>query len=475
MSTFKPLKALTSRRQVLKAGLAALTLTGIAQQAQAKKRARLKPVTDTANPKPKPRSVWSCSTRVTAALIPAPLAKTGQKKTRRAGNCKNVRSILRSNGIDARLTRTGDTFIPLYDRVEIAHKHGADLFMSIHADGFTNPSAAGASVFALSNRGASSAMAKYLSDRENRADEVAGKKATDKDHLLQQVLFDLVQTDTIKNSLTLGSHILKRIKPVHRLHSKSTEQAAFVVLKSPSIPSVLVETSFITNPEEERLLGTAAFRQKIANAIASGIISYFNWFDNQKAHSGNVNETECKAGKTFLLQLQDEICQKLAAADGGNFQEDNWQREAAAAGVAVCCETAVSLNRRASIFPRLREAMPASATAHRPELAGRSFRAMGVSLVVHPHNPFVPTSHANVRFSLRKNRGRSGLVVWGRFRHDPYYGFEEDAVHWHTTARDLCLPFGEDVYPKYKSGATTTFTSNTATNSAALAGCSLTI
>ena len=118
-----------------------------------------------------------------------------------------------------------------------------------------------------------------------------------------------------------------------------------------------------------------------------------------------------KRVKTFLLQLQDEICQKLAAADGGNFQEDNWQREAAAAGVAVCCETAVSLNRRASIFPHVYgEAMPASATAHRPELAGRSFRAMGVSLVVHPHNPFVPTSHANVRFSLRKNRGpiRSG-------------------------------------------------------------------
>lgn len=163
---------------------------------------------------------------------------------------KNVRPILRNHGIDARLTRSGDTFIPLYDRVEIAHKHGADLFMSIHADGFTNPKAAGASVFALSNRGASSAMAKYLSERENRADEVAGKKATDKDHLLQQVLFDLVQTDTIKNSLTLGSHILKKIKPVHKLHSRNTEQAAFVVLKSPSVPSVLVETSFITNPKK---------------------------------------------------------------------------------------------------------------------------------------------------------------------------------------------------------------------------------
>ncbi|CCK03498.1 N-acetylmuramoyl-L-alanine amidase [Cronobacter sakazakii 696] len=157
--------------------------------------------------------------------------------------------------------------------------------MSIHADGFTSPSAAGASVFALSNRGASSAMAKYLSERENAADDVAGSKVKNKDHYLQQVLFDLVQTDTIKNSLTLGSHILRQIKPVHRLHSRNTEQAAFVVLKSPSIPSVLVETSFITNPQEEKLLGTAAFRQKIATAIANGVISYFNWFDNHKAHS----------------------------------------------------------------------------------------------------------------------------------------------------------------------------------------------
>ena len=281
MSTFKPLKALTSRRQVLKSGLAALTLTGIAKQAQAKEEGSLK----TRNGHSKPKTKKAGAKRLVmldpghGGIDTGAIGRNGSKEKH------VVLAILRSNGIDARLTRTGDTFIPLYDRVEIAHKHGADLFMSIHADGFTNPSAAGASVFALSNRGASSAMAKYLSDRENRADEVAGKKATDKDHLLQQVLFDLVQTDTIKNSLTLGSHILKRIKPVHRLHSKSTEQAAFVVLKSPSIPSVLVETSFITNPEEERLLGTTAFRQKIANAIASGVISYFNWFDNQKAHS----------------------------------------------------------------------------------------------------------------------------------------------------------------------------------------------
>ncbi|WP_312415859.1 N-acetylmuramoyl-L-alanine amidase AmiA [Pseudescherichia sp.] len=287
MSTFKPLKVLTSRRQVLKAGLAALTLTGTSQ-AIAKDDASLK----TSNGHTKPKAKKAGARRVVmldpghGGIDTGAIGHNGSKEKHVVlAIAKNVRAILRSKGIDARLTRTGDTFIPLYDRVEIAHQHGADLFMSIHADGFTNPDAAGASVFALSNRGASSAMAKYLSDRENAADDLAGKKARDKDHYLQQVLFDLVQTDTIKNSLTLGSHILKQIKPVHRLHSKHTEQAAFVVLKSPSVPSVLVETSFITNPAEEQLLGTKAFRQKIASAIASGVLSYFSWFDNHKAHS----------------------------------------------------------------------------------------------------------------------------------------------------------------------------------------------
>lgn len=286
MSKIKSLTQLTTRRQVLLTGLAALTLSSASKALAHQESKTLK--TNTNHTKPAKKS----GTRRVVMLDPGhggidtgAIGHNGsQEKHVVLAIAKNVRAQLRAQGIDARLTRTGDKFIPLYDRVEIAHQHGADLFMSIHADGFTNPSAAGASVFALSNRGASSAMAKYLSDKENAADDLAGKKARDKDHLLQQVLFDLVQTDTIKNSLTLGSHILKKIRPVHRLHSKGTEQAAFVVLKSPSIPSVLVETSFITNPEEERLLGTTAFRQKIANAIASGIISYFNWFDNQKAH-----------------------------------------------------------------------------------------------------------------------------------------------------------------------------------------------
>ncbi|WP_313627361.1 N-acetylmuramoyl-L-alanine amidase AmiA [Kosakonia sp.] len=287
MSTFKPLKTLTSRRQVLKAGLAALTLTGMSR-AIAKDETPLK--TTPGHSKPKARKAGAKRIVMLdpghGGIDTGAIGHNGsQEKHVVLAIAKNVRAQLRAQGIDARLTRTGDKFIPLYDRVEIAHQHGADLFMSIHADGFTNPSAAGASVFALSNRGASSAMAKYLSDKENAADDLAGKKARDKDHLLQQVLFDLVQTDTIKNSLTLGSHILKQIKPVHRLHSRNTEQAAFVVLKSPSIPSVLVETSFITNPAEEKLLGTAAFRQKIASAIADGVLSYFSWFDNHKAHT----------------------------------------------------------------------------------------------------------------------------------------------------------------------------------------------
>ncbi|WP_110876936.1 N-acetylmuramoyl-L-alanine amidase AmiA [Franconibacter helveticus] len=287
MSTIKPLKKLTSRRQLLLTGLAALTVTGI-NKALAREE---KPLA-TRNNHSKPKAKKAGAKRMVmldpghGGIDTGAIGHNGSKEKHVVlAIAKKVRAILRSKGIDARLTRSDDTFIPLYDRVEIAHKHGADLFMSIHADGFTSPSAAGASVFALSNRGASSAMAKYLSDRENAADDVAGSKVKNKDHYLQQVLFDLVQTDTIKNSLTLGSHILRQIKPVHRLHSRSTEQAAFVVLKSPSIPSVLVETSFITNPEEEKLLGTNAFRQKIATAIANGVISYFNWFDNHKAHS----------------------------------------------------------------------------------------------------------------------------------------------------------------------------------------------
>lgn len=156
--------------------------------------------------------------------------------------------------------------------------------------------------------------------------------------------------------------------------------------------------------------------------------------------------------KQFLLNLQDTICQQLSAVDGAEFVEDSWQREAGGGGRSRVLRNGGVFEQAGVNFSHVHgEAMPASATAHRPELAGRSFEAMGVSLVVHPHNPYVPTSHANVRFFIAEKPGAE--PVWwfgGGFDLTPFYGFEEDAIHWHRTARDLCLPFGEDVYPRYK-------------------------
>ena len=157
--------------------------------------------------------------------------------------------------------------------------------------------------------------------------------------------------------------------------------------------------------------------------------------------------------KTFLLKLQDHICQKLAAADGkGQFAEDQWVREEGGGGQSRVLTHGAVFEQAGVNFSHVAGAtLPASATAHRPELAGRSFQAMGVSLVIHPLNPYVPTSHANVRFFIAEKPGEA--PVWwfgGGFDLTPYYGFEEDARHWHLTAQQLCQPFGDDVYPKYK-------------------------
>lgn len=180
--------------------------------------------------------------------------------------------------------------------------------------------------------------------------------------------------------------------------------------------------------------------------------------------------------KTFLLQLQDNLCQQLSAVDGAPFIEDAWQREGGGGGRSRVLRDGNVFEQAGVNFSHVHgDAMPASATAHRPELAGRSFEAMGVSLVVHPLNPYVPTSHANVRFFIAEKPG-ADPVWWfgGGFDLTPYYGFEEDAVHWHRTARDLCLPFGEAVYPRYKNGAMITSISSTARSSAVSAVCSLT-
>ena len=163
-------------------------------------------------------------------------------------------------------------------------------------------------------------------------------------------------------------------------------------------------------------------------------------------------EQQLKSVKSWLLSLQDTICAGLSQSDGGVFVEDNWQREAGGGGRSRVIEGGAVIEKGGVNFSHVYgDAMPASATAHRPELAGRRFNAMGVSLVIHPRNPFVPTSHANVRFFIAEADGKE--PIWwfgGGFDLTPYYPFDEDIVHWHQVAKDACDPFGAQVYTEYK-------------------------
>ncbi|GBG14712.1 N-acetylmuramoyl-L-alanine amidase [Novimethylophilus kurashikiensis] len=173
------------------------------------------------------------------------------------------------------LTRDADYFIPLHGRVVKARKLQADLFVSVHADAFTRPDAKGSSVFALSENGATSAMARYLAKKENESDLIGGVNLDVKDPYLARTLLDLSQTATINDSLKLGKAVLGRLGEINNLHKGMVEQAGFAVLKSPDIPSILVETAFISNPEEERKLNDDAYQTKLATAIVTGIKKYF--------------------------------------------------------------------------------------------------------------------------------------------------------------------------------------------------------
>jgi N-acetylmuramoyl-L-alanine amidase len=174
----------------------------------------------------------------------------------------------------ALLTRDGDFYLPLHARVEKARKVRADLFVSIHADAFVRPHARGSSVFALSERRATSEAAQWLAKKENEADLVGGVNLDVKDRYLAQTLLDLSQTATIDHSLRLGSSVLRRLETVNTLHKPRVEQASFAVLKAPDVPSILVETAFISNPEEERRLNDEAYQDKLARALLEGIRDY---------------------------------------------------------------------------------------------------------------------------------------------------------------------------------------------------------
>ncbi|PVZ43254.1 N-acetylmuramoyl-L-alanine amidase [Pseudomonas sp. CC120222-01a] len=188
------------------------------------------------------------------------------------------RQINTEKGYRAELTRTGDYFIPLRKRTEIARKKGADLFISIHADAAPSRAAFGASVFALSDRGATSETARWLADTENRSDLIGGAgnvSLDDKDRMLAGVLLDLSMTATLSSSLNVGQKVLGNMGRVTSLHKQRVEQAGFMVLKSPDIPSILVETGFISNNNEAAKLASASHQQALARSIHTGVRQYF--------------------------------------------------------------------------------------------------------------------------------------------------------------------------------------------------------
>jgi len=173
------------------------------------------------------------------------------------------------------MTRDGDYFVPLYDRVTRARRVQADLFVSIHADAFVRPEARGSSVFVLSERGASSSAARWLAEKENDADLIGGVNLAKQEGHLARTLLDLSQTATINDSLKLGRAVLNELGDINTLHKQQVEQAGFAVLKAPDIPSILVETAFISNPEEEQRLNDNAYQDKMADAILRGLRRYF--------------------------------------------------------------------------------------------------------------------------------------------------------------------------------------------------------
>ena len=186
------------------------------------------------------------------------------------------RRIDRTPGMKAVMIRDGDYYVGLRRRTDIARRSGADLFVSIHADSFRNPRVSGSSVYVLSRRGASSEAARWLAQQENASDFVGGVSIDGKDDLLASVLVDLQQTATRSSSAEVGGQVLRSLGRVGRRHKRRIEQAGFLVLKSPDIPSILIETGFLTNPADAKRLSNSKHQDKVARAILDGILRYFD-------------------------------------------------------------------------------------------------------------------------------------------------------------------------------------------------------
>ncbi|QIB66078.1 N-acetylmuramoyl-L-alanine amidase [Kineobactrum salinum] len=210
----------------------------------------------------------------------------------------------RDAGFKPTLIRSGDYYISLKGRRDLARQRQADLFVSVHADAFKRREANGASVYALSISGATSTAASYLAQRENEADLVGGVRLSDKDELLAGVLADLSMTSTLDTSLKLGDKVLRRVDTIAHLHKRNVEQAGFAVLKSPDIPSILVETGFISNPGEARKLGTSTYQKTVARAIHAGIR---DWFMDQPPPGTLVAWQKQQGGREYIIARGDTL------------------------------------------------------------------------------------------------------------------------------------------------------------------------
>ena len=209
-------------------------------------------------------------------IDPGAIGKNVQEKQVTLEVARMIKSLVdKQHGMQGFLVRDNDQFIPLRKRTQIARDHKADLFLSIHADSFRDHRAKGASVYTLSLRGATSEHAKMLAKKENAADLIGGINISEKDDILASVLLDLTQTHSMEASIDVAGQILKGLKKVGPLHKKQVEQAGFMVLKSPDIPSILIELAFISNPKDEQRLRSTKYQKEMSQAVVKGVKAYF--------------------------------------------------------------------------------------------------------------------------------------------------------------------------------------------------------
>ncbi len=233
--------------------------------------------------------------------------------------------INRQPGMRAVLTRDSDRYLKLRERMERARARKADLFISVHADAFRDRRVKGSSVYVLSQRGASSEAAKWLAEKENAADLIGGVSLDDKDHLLKSVLLDLSQSASLDASMDLAGAVLTQLKRIGPVHRKEVQHAGFMVLKSPDIPSILIETAFISNPAEETRLRSKKYRQQLAAAIFSGVRQYLNENPPTGVHLAAQREHRVRRGDT-LSEIADRYDITLASLRlANNLESDRVQ------------------------------------------------------------------------------------------------------------------------------------------------------